>query len=142
MKDETSVLLVKIGFVILCFLEAFICGTLPTFIPSCRENPKVMGIANSFAAGVFIAIALMHLTPEMIEVWDELPRNEELDKIFPLPEMLTFIGYTLILILDKVLFDTHSLFDDHGHGHAHNDPAAANLEHNLRASMVKQQRTA
>jgi zinc transporter ZupT len=29
-----------------------------------------MGIANSFAAGVFIAIALIHILPEAMETWD------------------------------------------------------------------------
>ena len=49
--------------------------------------------------------------------------------------MLAFIGYTLILVLDKVLFDTHALFDDHGDGHA--DPAVKKFEQNVRASMTK-----
>lgn len=100
-----------------------------------------MGVANSFAAGVFMAIAFMHLTPEMIEAWAEMPRNSGPDaKIFPLPEMLIFVGYVIILIIDKVLFDTHALFDDdHGDGHGHADPAEVKLETNLKASMVRAQ---
>lgn len=37
---------------------------------------------------------------------------------FPIPFLLLVTGYTLILVLDKVLFDTHAMFhdDDHGHG--------------------------
>lgn len=38
---------------------------------------------------------------------------------FPLPFMLAFIGYTIILLLDKVLFDAHAAFDLHGHGGGH-----------------------
>jgi len=29
--------------------------------------------------------------------------------LFPLPEFCLFMGYTLILTIDKVLFDTHGL---------------------------------
>jgi hypothetical protein len=41
---------------------------------------------------------------------------------FPLPYFLAFVGYTLILIIDKVMFDTHALFDDH-----QRDPAEEKL---------------
>jgi len=62
------------------------------------------------------------------------------EKVFPLPEACIFLGYTLILIIDKVLFDTHALFEDedgHGHGHDHNDPAELKLEVNIKASMAR-----
>lgn len=59
-----------------------------------------------------------------------------------MPELLIFIGYTFILIIDKVLFDTHALFDhDHEDGE-HVDPAAVKLEMNLKASMTKAQNSA
>ena len=35
---------------------------------------------------------------------------------FPLPFLLVFIGYALILTIDKVAFDSHSLHH-HDHGH-------------------------
>ena len=121
--NDPTIFWCKIGFMVGAFFEALVSGMIPTWSASCRENPKVMGIANSFAAGVFLAIALMHITPEMIETWNEM--NVGKDKIFPLPEILIFSGYTIILIIDKVLFDTHALFD-HDHddsGHDNHDPA-------------------
>ena len=133
----------KIGFIVVSFTEAIVAGMIPTWSPSCRESPKILGIANSFAAGVFLAIALMHITPEMIETWNELPANKERDKIFPLPELLIFAGYTIILIIDKVLFDTHALFDhDHeeGEDHGNHDPANVKLEVNIKASMARAQK--
>ena len=51
-----------------------------------------------------------------------------------MPELLAFAGYTIILILDKVLFDTHALFDDLGDGHGHADPADRKFQKNVRAS--------
>ena len=111
---------------------------IPTWWLGCRESPKILGIANSFAGGVFLAIALMHITPEMIEGWTSMQEEKGVEKIFPLPELLIFSGYTIILIIDKVLFDTHSLFESNdGHGHGHADPAHNKLETNLRSSMVK-----
>lgn len=52
--------------------------------------------------------------------------------------MLLFVGYTLILIIDKVMFDTHALFDD-DHDH-HGDPAEIKLAQNVRASMMGMER--
>lgn len=54
---------------------------------------------------------------------------------------MVFVGYTFILIIDKVLFDTHSLFD-HGHEdeHGHDapaDPAEAKFVNAVKASMVQ-----
>jgi len=129
--ENPSIFWTKMGFIMVSFLESLLSGMIPTWSPSCRENPKILGIANSFAAGVFLAIALVHILPEMIETWDELETKKGVEKIFPLPEILVFAGYTIILIIDKVLFDTHALFD-HDHegaedGHAE-DPAHKKLE--------------
>ena len=38
---------------------------------------------------------------------------------FPLPFVLVFAGYSFILLIDRVMFDSHSLFD-HGHDHGKN----------------------
>ena len=37
---------------------------------------------------------------------------------FPIPFLTLLSGYTLILIIDKVIFDVHSVFD-HEHDHNH-----------------------
>ena len=135
---ESGVTALKISFIVIIFLEAAISGMIPTWWANCRESPKVLGIANSFAGGVFLAIALMHITPEMIETWNDMDVNKDREKIFPLPEALIFGGYTIILCIDKVLFDTHALFDhDDGHGHGSADPAHNKLETNLKSSMIK-----
>ena len=69
---EDGVTWLKIAFIIVIFLEALISGMVPTWWSECRESPKILGIANSFAGGVFLAIALMHITPEMIETWTDM----------------------------------------------------------------------
>ena len=44
-------------------------GLVPTWVEGCKSNPAVFGIANAFAAGVFLAIALLHMLPEEIDDW-------------------------------------------------------------------------
>ena len=41
--------------------------------------------------------------------------HDDEDAPFPLPYVLLFSGYTLILLIDKVIFNTHALTDPH-HG--------------------------
>eukprot|EP00354_Favella_ehrenbergii_P012556 CAMPEP_0170453746 /NCGR_PEP_ID=MMETSP0123-20130129/2233_1 /TAXON_ID=182087 /ORGANISM="Favella ehrenbergii, Strain Fehren 1" /LENGTH=206 /DNA_ID=CAMNT_0010716237 /DNA_START=53 /DNA_END=673 /DNA_ORIENTATION=- len=126
-ENDAAIFWSKIGFILAAFAEGLIAGMIPTWSQGCRESPKVLGIANSFAAGVFLAIAFVHITPEMVETWEGLDCNQNKEKIFPLPEALIFVGYTIILMIDKVIFDTHALFDhDDGHGQDHDhdhDPA-------------------
>jgi hypothetical protein len=49
------------------------------------------------------------------------------EAIFPLPFVLVFAGYSFILIIDRVMFDSHALFEhghgdeEKGHGHGHED---------------------
>ena len=132
-----TILITKIVFIILAFIEGLVPGLIPTWSASCRSSPKILGVANAFAGGVFLAIALMHILPEQIEAWAEY--NDDKEPLFPLPELLVFCGYTIILLFDKVLFDTHALFDDHDHEHGEgsNDPATKKLQINLTASMAK-----
>ena len=136
----------KIGFIVFVFVETMVFGFIPTWSANCRENPKIFGIANAFAGGVFIAIAFVHILPEQEAAWIEL-RAEATGQVdgeyFPLPEFLTFLGYTFILIIDKVMFDTHSLFEeDHEHGLdndevQYRDPADRALIKSVRDSMVE-----
>ena len=84
-----------------------------------------MELANAFSGGLFLAIGLIHILPEAAndynKYWGENHKdskgNPELPPV-PLPFILYFCGYTLILLIDKVMFDTHVLLD-HGDGHGH-----------------------
>ena len=55
---------IKLGFIILVFVEAVIMGLLPVCSKSFSENPVIMGAANAFSGGVFLAICAMHIMPE------------------------------------------------------------------------------
>jgi zinc transporter 1/2/3 len=54
----------KLGFIIVSFSEALIMGLIPVKVKSFRESPRILGVANAFSGGVFLAIALMHIMPE------------------------------------------------------------------------------
>lgn len=107
-----------------------------------------MSLANSFSGGLFLSICLIHILPEAAGDYlewvhrDDPPANayivltsfkrlmrklslnahklgdDEKDP-FPLPYVLAFAGYTLILLFDKVIFDTHKLFGGTAGAHSH-----------------------
>ena len=52
----------KIIFIFLNFLVTYI-GLLPRVIPECRQNEAVLSVLNCFSAGIFLAMAVMHLFP-------------------------------------------------------------------------------
>ena len=70
----------------------------------------------AFSGGVFLAVALLHILPEAVSDFANEIRPED-EPTFPLPYFLVFCGYSLILIIDKVMFDSHALLegghDDH-----------------------------
>ena len=121
--DKTQTL--KLSFICVVFVEAMALGMVPVKIKSFRENPKMLGIANAFSGGVFLAICLMHIMPEQSESWASLGEEGTIsDKIknFPVPYLLLVGGYTLILVIDRVLFDSHDLLEgEHGHGDQSDD---------------------
>jgi zinc transporter 1/2/3 len=59
-KNDT----LKIVFIFISFIEALSLGLVPVKVKSFRESPKILGVANAFSGGVFLAIALMHIMPE------------------------------------------------------------------------------
>jgi hypothetical protein len=108
---SSGVFWTKIVFCIVCWCEAFFAGIFPTLSKGCRENPKILGIANAFASGVFLAIALIHILPEEVDIYyNELHADDNWGDLFPVPFFLMWAGYTLILVIDKVMFDTSKLF--------------------------------
>jgi len=62
--------ILKGSFIGVIFIEALLAGYFPTWNRSCRESPKILGIANAFSGGVFMAIAFMHILPEASAEYD------------------------------------------------------------------------
>jgi zinc transporter 1/2/3 len=137
--------IIKIVCIVVLFFIALGAGLVPIKVKACARNVEVLGIANAFAGGVFLSIALMHILPEAVETYEHYlnPDHDHYfkwksgvpnhgDAAFPVPYFLVFCGYVLILLVDKVLFDTHSLVD-----HGHEDHVKKSFVNNARMSVRK-----
>lgn len=60
---------------------------------------------NCFAGGVFLAIGLIHLVPEGSGQFEEWTSEQGIDEAFPLFYTLTFVGYLIALMVDRVIFN-------------------------------------
>ena len=129
----------KIIFIFVSLVEAVVMGLIPVYSKRFSESPKILGIANAFSGGVFLSIALMHIMPEQAATWVEIQEDPDsgITTKFPLPFFLMVSGYTLILVIDKVLFDTHVILED-GHGHKENEPGVLrrSITNAIRQSMA------
>lgn len=126
---SSSVTLIQSLFMVVIFAMTFVSGLVPIFVPWLKKHPILMNLANSFSGGLFLALAITHLLPETNEKYEEWKGEEEEheeheegeeehghDHGFNLAFALVLVGYVMILLIDKVLFDTHQL---HGHSHGH-----------------------
>ena len=55
---------IKICFIFLIFLITVASGLAPIKYKKLKENQNLLGIANTFSGGVFLAIAFVHIIPE------------------------------------------------------------------------------
>ena len=69
-EEAKRVAALKWIFMITAFLEAAVLGSVPILSTKFKESPCVLGVANAFSGGVFLAIALMHIMPEQSESWE------------------------------------------------------------------------
>ena len=52
---------IKTVFCFLIVILTVIASVIPIYVKRITSSPAIMGLANSFAAGLFIAIALIHV---------------------------------------------------------------------------------
>jgi zinc transporter 1/2/3 len=114
----TDVVWVKLGAFVSIFLTGLAAGALPLLSHTCTKSPAVLSVANVFAAGVFLAVGVCHLLPEAAQ--EIRAAHGQLDDRFPVAFLLFIGGYTVILVIDRVIFSA----DGHGHGHGHGPTAA------------------
>ena len=65
----SGVTAVKWVFIFVCLAVTLASGLAPMKIKGCNSNPRVLGIANSFSGGVFLAIAFCHILPEAANLY-------------------------------------------------------------------------
>ena len=62
---------------------------------------------NCFSAGLFLGMALVHMMPEAVEIHAGWAASEGIERAFPLPYVTFFLGYCLILAVDRVGADAY-----------------------------------
>jgi len=95
----------KIGILFILFFEVFL-GLIPAAFKSTKtktEGIPWLAFLNSFSAGVFLSIALVHTMPETQEKWLKYSTSIGYENPFPLPFILFLAGYNLVLLFDKVI---------------------------------------
>lgn len=106
-NDTTNFILKLLSIVVLLGMGMGF-GVMPYFITSFRKNTKILGIANAFSGGLFLGIGLFHILPEAAE------RLENLTEA-PIAYFFAFVSYAVILFVEKIAFNSHSLVHHHEH---------------------------
>eukprot|EP00667_Euglena_gracilis_P014614 EG_transcript_15148 len=96
----------KLTAIAVILLVGLVAGLVPLVSPAFHESKRAMSLANTFAAGVFLAIGVCHLLPEAVAELAAL--RPDLNGRFPVAFLLFTLGYTLILTVDRVLFSGHN----------------------------------
>jgi zinc transporter ZupT len=136
----------KIMYIFLITAVVYV-AFIPMYCKVCRNSQRMLGVLNSFAGGIFLAMAFIHILPEANEEYNEMYKDILLDKgmteeevdethIFPTPFVVFFMGYAVVLFIDRVL-GAHFSNDPKSkrkvsateeiiqtpfdHGHAHHD---------------------
>lgn len=114
-EGKFNVTTFKIILMIIMFLEVYI-GLIPSCCGDrCKANPTPLSFLNCFSAGIFLAMALLHVAPGAMETWESWAKCNDLkEPYFPLPSMVIMFGYCLILAIDKWLAKAYHM--DHEEG--------------------------
>ena len=51
---------------------------------------------------MFLGMSLIHMMPESVEIYQTWAIKEGIERAFPLPYVMFFVGYFLILAVDRV----------------------------------------
>lgn len=117
-----GLLVEKIIGILSIFVETAIFVLFPILNAKFKGNLTLMGLANSFSAGLFLAAGLFHILPDSVEVFEkatkENGRGEDEDS-FPWPYLCLVLSFSLVFLVDKVLLNSHEMM--HGHGHSHQE---------------------
>ena len=109
-KDKIKNIIIKI-ICLIFMLGITVCFSfMPYFITSCKKSNKFLSLSNSFSAGLFLSIGLIHILPESSEMLKNVSD-------IPISYIICFFSYALILFIEKVAFNSHSLLHSDGHSH-------------------------
>lgn len=122
-NPSNSIFYIKILYLIIMAVITSIFGLLPLCFNNCRKDSRILNYANAFSGGIFLGIGFFHLFPEANENFERYFSTPEGKSSFiygwPMSYLLAFLSYSLILYLEKVAFNSHSLIA-HTHNHLDN----------------------
>ena len=107
-ENSPGMLAVKIVSIFVFLGMAMAFGLMPYYVKKFRTSTKFLSISNAFAGGLFLGIGLFHVLPESSEKLEEFS--------LPWAFFCAYLSYALILFVEKVAFNSHSLL--HGHGNS------------------------
>lgn len=107
---------IKIVFIFLIEVSSLGVGIGTLYYSKLKSNLSLGSIGNCFSGGIFFSVALIHLLPEGNKDIEQTISNE-----VPLGYILTILGYTIILIIEKILLD-------HSHGEKYMELKDSNKE--------------
>jgi len=87
----------KMTAAVLVLLAGFAGGMIATRFS--RSGSAFAGLANTFAGGVFLGAALLHMLPDAIAQFQQFAPNED----YPVFSLIIAIGFLFVLLLDKVM---------------------------------------
>ena len=92
----------KIAMIVL-FWVICVLGIIPKTWPACRKNEYALSFLNCFSAGLFLAMAIVHMLPHSVGLYSVWTRKEGMEEAFPLPYLSFFCGFLMVLFIDRVL---------------------------------------
>ena len=111
-SDSPGNLALKIVSIFVFLGMAMSFGLMPYYIKRFRTSTKFLSISNAFSGGLFLGIGLFHVLPEGAEMLEEYS--------LPWAYFCAYLSYAIILFVEKVAFNSHSLI--HGHGNSQKEP--------------------
>ena len=100
---------------LVCMILCVGFGVIPKVWGKCRDSETALSLLNCFSAGIFLGMSLIHMMPEGAEIYTMWAAEEGIERPFPLPYVMYFIGYLLILAIDRVAARAYHLSHG-GHG--------------------------
>ena len=94
----------KILLMVVILLMHFL-GLLPSIKcgKACLQSKEPLRFLNCLSAGIFLAMAVVHMLPEAIEIYSAWAKKQKIKRVFPLPSLIFLGGYLLLLAFDKMI---------------------------------------
>lgn len=93
------------------FVMSMVFSSYPLLSKKFRSSQLLLGLANSFSGGLFLAAGLFHILPESYE---KLLKYSGSSKTYPWNFFAALMAYLFVHFVDKVIFNGHVESEDEG----------------------------